>query len=57
MIMDDNSIMPFGKYKGQKLEKIPAWYLLCLLDGGKCYGELLEYLIENEDELLKELQK
>ena len=26
--MDDNSLMPFGKYRGTKLANVPAPYLL-----------------------------
>jgi hypothetical protein len=29
-IMDDNSIMPFGKHKGEKMANVPAGYLLWL---------------------------
>lgn len=32
--MDDQSLMPFGKYKGEKLENVPARYLLWLWDSG-----------------------
>ena len=24
--LHDDSIMPFGKYKGEKLRKVPLWY-------------------------------
>jgi len=47
--MTDKSIMPIGKYKGQKLANIPAEYLLWLLENGNTYGELKQYLIENKD--------
>ena len=52
--MDDNSPMPFGKYKGTALANVPANYLLWLLREGKVYGELKDYIIENEDLLIKE---
>lgn len=47
--MDDNSIMPIGKYKGQKLANVPSEYLLWLLENGNTYGELKQYLVENKD--------
>ncbi len=52
--MNDNSIMPFGKYKGEKLANVPAWYLISLKDDGVAYGALLHYINENEDVLRAE---
>ena len=49
--MTDESIMPFGKYKGQKLANVPASYLLWLYDNNKCFGELKKYIEENMDAL------
>lgn len=48
-MMNDNSIMPFGKYKGVKLANVPASYLLWLYDNNKCFGELKKYIEENID--------
>lgn len=42
--MDDNSIMPFGKHKGEKLANVPADYLIWLHDQGTLRGELAEYI-------------
>jgi len=47
--MADNSIMPIGKYKGQKMANVPSEYLLWLLENGNTYGELKQYLIENKE--------
>jgi uncharacterized protein (DUF3820 family) len=47
--MTDESIMPIGKYKGQKMANISAEYLLWLLENGNTYGELRKYLTENKD--------
>jgi uncharacterized protein (DUF3820 family) len=52
--MDDNSKMLFGKYKGEKLANLPAWYLLWLKDEGYAKGELLDYINDNEPQLIKE---
>lgn len=52
----DESIMPFGKFKGDKLEDVPAWHLLWLLDNDRA-GRLKDYIIENEDVLRKELKE
>lgn len=45
--MDDNSIMPFGKYKGEKMIDVPADYLLWLYETMKATGELGAYLEDN----------
>jgi uncharacterized protein (DUF3820 family) len=52
--MSDQDLMPFGKYKGEKMEDVPASYLLWLRDRG-C-GDLLVkgYIEENLAALLKE---
>jgi uncharacterized protein (DUF3820 family) len=45
--MDDNSIMPFGKHKGEKLANVPPGYLLYLYDAGYLRGELKKYAEDN----------
>jgi len=54
--MNDNSIMPFGKYKGYKLANIPASYLLWLYNQGLQKGNLRDYIIDNL-QLLKQERK
>ena len=54
--MNDNSIMPFGKYMGQKMANVPADYLLWLYRNNKCYGELRQYIRENMDALELEIK-
>jgi uncharacterized protein (DUF3820 family) len=49
--MNDNSIMPFGKYKGEKMINVPASYLLWLLESDKCYGDVRKYIEENKEVL------
>lgn len=51
--MDDQSPMPFGKYKGRKMEDVPAEYLLWLRDQGHT-GPVREYIEESLPALLKE---
>ena len=53
--MNDESIMPFGKYKGEKLANVPPSYLLWLFDEGKCYGELRTYIADNMDAIKAEI--
>lgn len=52
--MNDNSLMPFGKYKGTKLCNVPASYLMWLLiQDLKHWPDLKKYIEENID-LLQE---
>jgi len=54
--MNDNSIMPFGKFKGFKLANVPADYLLWLYNANKCYGDLKAYIKDNLDVLQSEIK-
>jgi uncharacterized protein (DUF3820 family) len=56
-MMTDNSTMPFGKYKGEKMANVPAKYLLWLHKEGKCFGELRRYIEDNMDVLQDEVEK
>lgn len=53
---NDNSLMPFGKYKGYKLANVPPEYLLYLLDQGWCNGSLKEYIENNKSTLEQEVK-
>jgi len=53
--MNDESIMPFGKYKGEKLANVPSSYLLWLFDAGKCFGELRAYIADNMDAIKSDI--
>lgn len=48
-MITDESIMPFGKHKGKKMIDVPDDYLFWLLQEGNTYGEMLEYLQDNEE--------
>ncbi len=47
--MDDNSLMPFGEHKGEKLGNIPAEYFIWLHKNNRCYGQLKKYIEDNFD--------
>jgi len=51
---DDNSIMPFGQYKGRKMANVPASHLLYLYENCKIYGGVKQYIIDNLDVLKSE---
>lgn len=55
--MNDDSIMPYGKFKGTKLENVPAWYLLGILVVDDLDVELEQYILDNEEALIKETLK
>lgn len=57
MRLTDNSTMPYGKYKGQKMSNIPADYLLWLREHGKCSPLVAAYIDENIDRLKKQVSE
>jgi len=54
--MNDDSLMPFGKYKGEKMANIPPDYLIWLYENSKIYGEVKEYIKDNFDVLKAEIE-
>lgn len=55
--LDDSSLMPFGKYKGQKLANVPASYMLFIYDNYELHDNLKEYIKKNKDVLLAEVKR
>lgn len=55
--LTDESPMPFGKYKGVKMANVPASYLLWLHQNGKCNQQVEEYIDENMDVLISEVNR
>jgi len=53
--MTDESIMPIGKYKGEKMANVPSHYLLWLYENGNIYGELKQYIKDNLDVIKAEI--
>lgn len=53
--MTDDSLMPYGKYKGKKMANVPARYLMWLYDNNKCSDAVLKYIIKNMQEIKEEL--
>jgi len=54
--MTDNSLMPFGKYKGKPLSDVPDSVLLFLYDRKKLSGQLKEY-VENRIPVLRVMKE
>jgi hypothetical protein len=63
MKLNDNSPMPFGKYKGQEMQKVPASYLLWLYSEWtdsrfeKANKDVKEYIEDNFDVLREEIKR
>jgi uncharacterized protein (DUF3820 family) len=55
--LTDNSPMPFGKHKGEKMANVPAAYLMWLYDENKCNREVREYIEDNLDVLKEEVKR
>jgi len=49
MILNDNSPMPYGRYKGDAMINVPAEYLMYLYDNNKYSPDVLEYIKDNMD--------
>lgn len=51
--LDDKSLMPFGKYKGQRLLNVPPGYLLWFFEQNwaRDWPALQDYVEENFDDL------
>lgn len=54
----DDSLMPFGKYKGKEMQDVPARYLLWLYENNPNLSlNVKRYVIENMDVLKKEINE
>ena len=49
--LTDESLMPIGKFKGEKMANVPAYHLIWLNDQSWCRGALKAYIINNLDAL------
>jgi uncharacterized protein (DUF3820 family) len=55
-MLTDDSLMPFGKYKGDKMANVPAGYLMWLHDNNKCNAEVKAYIEDNLEVLKEEIK-
>lgn len=56
-MLNDNSPMPWGKYKGEKMANVPADYLMWLHDNNKCSGAVRAYIEDNLDVIEIEIKR
>lgn len=55
--MSDKDLMPYGRYKGREMGKIPAPYFMWMLKAGAAKGRVLDYINGNLDILKRECSK
>ncbi len=44
--LTDESLMPWGKYKGYSMENVPASYLIWLYENRKCDEQVKNYIMK-----------
>lgn len=59
--LNDNSSMPFGKYKTHRMSQVPAEYLIWLMDNRadwmeSQYPEVYDYIEDNYEVLKTEIR-
>ena len=58
MTINDDSLMPFGKYRNVKMANVPASYLIWLYNtGGNTYSDVRAYIKNNLEILQKEVEQ
>ena len=55
--LTDESPMPWGKYKGDKMINVPASYLIWLYDNNKCSRDVKAYIKDNYNVLNEEMRR
>ena len=59
--MTDTDLMPFGKYRGEKMGNVPASYLRYIYDKGFVsahkFCKVFRYIEENRDVIEHQIQK
>lgn len=55
--LTDESLMPFGKHKGEKLANVPARYLLFIRENFDLHDNLKKYIDKNKDVLQAEVKR
>lgn len=56
-MLTDESIMPFGMFKGEKMANVPPHYLLWLFENNRCSGDVKQYIEDNMDVIKIEIER
>jgi uncharacterized protein (DUF3820 family) len=57
MALTDESLMPYGQHKGEKMANVPAKDLIWLYENNRCNSEVKKYIEENMDVLKEEIKR
>lgn len=55
--MTDSDVMPWGKFKGEKIGNVPGDYLIWIYENNKCFGEVKQYIKDNLTVLKTEIAR
>lgn len=56
-MLQDDSLMPYGKHQGKKMIDVPNEYLLWLYEEKKCSGDVKLYIFDNLDVIKEEIKR
>lgn len=54
--LTDSDLMPTGKHKGEKMEDIPAKYLLYIYENDMCNARVRKYIEDNLDVIKQQIK-
>ena len=57
VVLTDDSPMPFGKHEGERMEDVPAKYLVWLYNDGLKEGPVRRYIEDNLKVLEQEIEE
>lgn len=55
--LKDDDLMPMGKHKGDKMQDVPAKYLLYIYENNMCSNERVKEYIESNLNVIKQQAK
>lgn len=55
--MTDETLMPWGKFKGIKMANVPSYYLKWIYDNNKGDAAVRGYIESNMDAILKDIKE
>lgn len=55
--LENNDLMPSGKYQGEKMIDVPAKYLLYVFENNMCTVRVKDYIRKNLDVIKDQIKK